>query len=107
MDRLEISLFGKFNVSHSGRSLLGFESRRVQELFAYILLQPQRPHARETLSSLLWDGNSSKQAKKYLRQALWQLQSALEGYTAHPILLAASSAGTPLGGYGRFGSDLC
>jgi DNA-binding SARP family transcriptional activator len=39
---------------------------------------------------MLWEASSSTQAKKYLRQALWQLQSALErhaGQSEHSLLL--------------------
>jgi DNA-binding SARP family transcriptional activator len=59
----------------------GLESSKVQELFAYILLHRLRPHARETLAGLLWRDSGPDQARKYLRQALWQLQAALDSVT--------------------------
>jgi DNA-binding SARP family transcriptional activator len=77
MSSLKIRLFGKFSAHCEGRPLKGLDSGRVQELLFYLLLHRDRPHPRETLASLLWEANSSAQAKKYLRQAIWQLQNAL------------------------------
>jgi DNA-binding SARP family transcriptional activator len=77
MPSLKIHLFGKFRVLSADRELKGLDSSRVQELLCYLLLYRDRPHPRETLASLLWEASSSAQAKKYLRQALWQLQNAL------------------------------
>ncbi|KPK93883.1 MAG: hypothetical protein AMJ88_06195 [Anaerolineae bacterium SM23_ 63] len=77
MPSLKIRLFGKFSIHREGQPLKGLDSGRAQELFCYLLLHRDRPHPRETLASLLWEASSSAQAKKYLRQAIWQLQNAL------------------------------
>jgi DNA-binding SARP family transcriptional activator len=77
MPPLKIRLFGKFSVHREGHPLKGLDSSRVQELLCYLLLHRDRPHPRETLASLLWEASSTAQAKKYLRQAIWQLQNAL------------------------------
>lgn len=53
-----------------------FEAAKVQELLCYLLLH-RKPHAREYVAALLWAESSAAHAKKYLRQALWQLQVAL------------------------------
>lgn len=66
-----------------GEALPGFEARRVQELFSYLLLHRQRFHSRESLAALLWGERSTAQSKKYLRQALWQLQTALDSYSTN------------------------
>ncbi|MCI0396119.1 MAG: bacterial transcriptional activator domain-containing protein [Chloroflexi bacterium] len=78
MSILSISLFGKVHICWSEHTLCGLEARKAQELFCYLLLYRERPHCRETLSGLLWGGNSATQSKKYLRQALWQLQTTLD-----------------------------
>jgi DNA-binding SARP family transcriptional activator len=78
---LQIYLFGKFCVQREGLIVAGFEARRVQELFSYLLLNRQRPCSREILSSLLWRDSSPAQSKKNLRQVLWQLRSALQAET--------------------------
>ena len=90
MSRLNVKLFGKLSIEKDERVLEGFESNKSQELFCYLLLNRHQHHNRETLAGLLWDSNSTSQSKKYLRHALWQLQTILQddpGSTNPPILL--------------------
>jgi len=77
MTTLGIQLFGRFCTSYEGRNLYSFEAGKVRELVCYLALY-RKPHARETLAGLLWGDSSTSQARKYLRQALWQLQAGLE-----------------------------
>jgi DNA-binding SARP family transcriptional activator len=78
MGGLRIKLFGKFDVALGEQSLTGLEATKTQELMAYLLLHRDRPHNREKLATLLWPNSSLSQSKGYLRQTLWQIQSALE-----------------------------
>jgi DNA-binding SARP family transcriptional activator len=73
-----VSLLGRFGVCRDGQSVAGFETRRVQELFAYLLLHRGRSQSREVLAGSLWTDSGDEQSRKSLRQALWQLQTALE-----------------------------
>jgi DNA-binding SARP family transcriptional activator len=84
MSTLSVQLFGKFCVRRDEQLLEGFDARKVQELFCYLLLHRNHSLPRETLASLLWPDTSTIQSKKNLRQALWQLQSAL-GAQVEPI----------------------
>ncbi len=77
MSTLRIHLFGKFCVRRNEQILDGFDARKVQELFCYLLLHRDHSLPRETLASLLWPDTTTAQSKKNLRQILWQLQSAL------------------------------
>lgn len=77
MTTLRIRLFGKFQAELDGRVLKDLDALKVQELFCYLLLYRDRPHHREALSGLLWGDSETAQSRKYLRQALWQLQLAL------------------------------
>ena len=81
MSRLSIQLFGKFCVRRDEQVLEGFDARKVQELFCYLLLHRDHSLPRETLAGLLWPDTTTIQSKKNLRQALWQLQSALGSQT--------------------------
>lgn len=72
MSPISISLFGKLAVSRDGTLLTGFDAGKVQELFAYVLINRHCQHQREVLASLLWGEISTAQSKKYLRQTLWQ-----------------------------------
>ena len=77
MPSLNIRLFGKFAAELDGRRITGLDSGKLQELFCYLLLNRRRPHSREVLATLLWGDSPTAQSKKYLRQALWQLQNLL------------------------------
>jgi DNA-binding SARP family transcriptional activator len=97
---LRIRLLGKFRLQAdaTGEPIAGFESSKVQELFAFLLLHRSRPHTREVLANLLWRESGPDQGRKYLRQTLWQLQSALDPYTVPdaPRLLTVGSEGVSL-----------
>lgn len=80
MNGLMVSLFGKFHVEAHGELVGGLEGRKVQELFGYLLINPTRSHSREALAELLWNERADGQSRKYLRQTLWQIQSALQPY---------------------------
>ena len=77
MDSLCVTLFGRLQVQAGGRTLTTLKNRRVQELFAYLLLRRAQPQHRESLANVLWEDTTPAQAKSYLRKTLWQLQSAL------------------------------
>ncbi|GAC1382629.1 MAG: hypothetical protein NVS4B7_17750 [Ktedonobacteraceae bacterium] len=82
MPMLNIQLFGKFCVRRGEQLLEGFDARKVQELFCYLLLHRDHSLPRETLASILWPDTTTVQSKKSLRQALWQLQSVLGSHNA-------------------------
>jgi DNA-binding SARP family transcriptional activator len=75
---LTVRLFGKFCVHFDRQELVDLAPGKAQELLCYLLLHRDRPHNRETLAGILWGDSSTAQSKKYLRQVLWQLQSALD-----------------------------
>jgi DNA-binding SARP family transcriptional activator len=76
LSQLEVRLLGRFAVRHQGHTVeaLGAKAR---ELFWYLLLNRDHTHNRESLAELLWESHAVAQPRKYLRHALWQLQSAL------------------------------
>jgi DNA-binding SARP family transcriptional activator len=84
VSNLRIRLFSKFSIEKDGQVLEGFDSGKSMELFCYLLLNRNHHHNRETLADLLWDSSSTSQSKKYLRQALWQLQTSLQAETDSP-----------------------
>jgi DNA-binding SARP family transcriptional activator len=83
MTALRIALFGKVEITCHQQPVAGFDARKLQELFGYLLLYRDRLHPRETVASLLWGNGSTAHSKKCLRNALWQLQTALEPYAEH------------------------
>jgi DNA-binding SARP family transcriptional activator len=82
MSEVRANLFGQFRVQVDGRAPVGLDSGKSQELLSYLLLSRDRPHSREKLATLLWEEQTPSRSRKYLRQALWQLQQALNGHRA-------------------------
>ncbi len=78
MSSLKVRLFGQISVYRDGEPLPGL-SAKAMELLCYLLLHRERGHAREALAGRLWPDSSDSLARKYLRQAIWRLQSALVG----------------------------
>lgn len=77
---VQIGLLGKFDVRYAGEPVRGLEARKSQELLAFLMLGRQRTYAREFLAEMLWGQRAPSQSRKYLRQTLWQIQSALAVY---------------------------
>jgi DNA-binding SARP family transcriptional activator len=74
----QVRLFGKVSVQRDGVAVTGLPAK-VIELLCYLLLFRDRGHAREVLADVLWPEASGPRARKYLRQTLWQLRTALDG----------------------------
>jgi DNA-binding SARP family transcriptional activator len=53
-------------------------------LFAFLAVNRARPATRETLAEHLWSTSTETQARKYLRQTIWQLQAALSSSDRSP-----------------------
>lgn len=87
MSALSIHLFGKFCARQQETVLDGFGIYKVQELLSYLLLNRTRAHSREAVAGLLWGDTSTAQSRKYLRKALWQLQSALDSLIPQPPIV--------------------
>jgi DNA-binding SARP family transcriptional activator len=76
MTRLKIRLFGQVSVQRDGEPVSGLSTRTL-ELLCYLLLHRERGHTREALAGLFWPDAPDSLSKKYLRQAIWRLGSAL------------------------------
>lgn len=95
MTRMNVRLFGKFQVYRGDEALRGLDVRKVQELLGYLLLYRHHSYPREMLAGLLWGDMNAAQAKRCMRQTLWQLQAWLRGpdaYTSDRLILAAADA---------------
>ncbi len=81
---LQIRLLGQFAVQLNGTAV-EMTARPAQSLLAYLVLHPVA-HRRERLAGLLWPDSSETNARRNLRQALWQIRRAL-GAAADAVLL--------------------
>ncbi|HEX5703531.1 MAG TPA: BTAD domain-containing putative transcriptional regulator [Pyrinomonadaceae bacterium] len=91
MSDLRFQLFGKFTAELDGSPLKGLDASKEQELLSYLLVARGRRHSRESLASLLWGEVPTSKSKKYLRQALWHVKTALEsnGSPQEPVLIVS------------------
>ena len=80
-----IHLFGRFSVAYGGQPVEGLGTFKVQELLSYLLIHRNRPRPRETLAALLWGDMPTEKSRKHLRQALWNLQTALKSHNAAAV----------------------
>ncbi len=74
---LQVRLFGQALVQHKGQKPITLPLR-AQELLFYLLCHRTQIHLREELTTNLWSDASPAHAKKYFRQTLWQLQTAID-----------------------------
>ena len=74
---LEIFLLGQFKLI-ANNNPFELPSRPAQSLLAYLVLNPGASLRREMLASLIWPESSERNARSYLRQALWRLRKSFE-----------------------------
>src|SRR5690606_7463258 len=78
MSRLSLSLLGTFQASAGERPITNFATDKVRALLAYLAVEADRPHRRDTLAALLWPEWDDSGARGNLRLALHRLREALD-----------------------------
>src|SRR5688572_1100151 len=78
MAHLQLTLLGGFHARVEGGTPIDIANRKTRALLAYLALPAGRRHTRQALVSLLWSDRGEKQAQSSLRQALVELNRALE-----------------------------
>ncbi len=86
MPRLSITLLGSFQTTLDGRPVTDFVTDKTRALLAYLAVERDRPHRRESLAGLLWPDQPDQDARRNLRQALFNLRQALSDTDAQPLL---------------------
>ena len=77
MVRLSIALLGRFEVTLDSQAVTGFRSDKVRLLLAYLAVEADRAHRRDTLAGLFWPGYAPSSALTSLRTALANLRQVL------------------------------
>ena len=67
MPRLAIFLFGPFQVTLDGAPVTDFKTNKGQALLAYLAVEADRAHERESLTGLLWPEQPEEAARVNLR----------------------------------------
>lgn len=107
MASFRVRLFGKFSVERDGKAIEGIQARKVQELFGYLLISRNHPQPREVLCEAIWRNQSVLQSKKYLRQALWRLQIALnDADNSHTTYIVADPSWIQISPSAKFSLDI-
>jgi DNA-binding SARP family transcriptional activator/predicted ATPase len=86
MPRLSISLLGSFQTTLDGRPVTDFVTDKSRALLAYLAVERDRPHRRESLAGLLWPDQADQDARRNFRQALFNLRQALADDETRPLL---------------------
>lgn len=92
MAQLALSFLGPWQVTLAGEAVTGFKYDKVRALLAYLAVEADRPHRRETLMGLLWPELPETAARNNLRQVLATLRDAIGDRTADPPFLLANRA---------------
>lgn len=87
MAHLSLYLLGSFQATLDNQPVKGFDSDRVRALLAYLAVEADRPHRRESLAGLLWPEQPEQTARSNLRYALANLRRIIGDRTAEPPFL--------------------
>jgi DNA-binding SARP family transcriptional activator/tetratricopeptide (TPR) repeat protein len=90
MSKLKLDFLGTFRAVLDSTPASGFESNKVRALLAYLVVEAQRPHSRETLAALLWPDWPDSAARSNLRYALADLRKTIRDQQADPPFLLIS-----------------
>jgi DNA-binding SARP family transcriptional activator/predicted ATPase len=77
MSHLLLRLFGTFHATLDKSGVISFRSDSERALLVYLAMNPDRPHSRESLASLLWPDVVEDKARNNLRVTLFRLRKAL------------------------------
>jgi len=89
---VSIHLFGQLRITHDGAPFRFAGRRRTLALLGYLLLNRDRPVARDFLAFTLWPDDDEESARAKLRSSLHLLARSLPPAPAcHPWVLAESS----------------
>lgn len=88
MDILKFYLLGSFKVHFAGVDITEtLRTRKERAILAYLVMESQRIHPRETIAEFFWPDRPDTQARMNLRQALLGIRKVLSGQEAtNPFL---------------------
>ena len=87
MDSLSLGLLGPFHSARDGRSISGLTAGRLRALLAYLAVEADRVHLRQTLADFFFPESSQTEANNQLRYALSNLRTLIGDREASPPFL--------------------
>ncbi len=86
MARLSILSLGPLQITLGDSPATGFDSDKARALLAYLAIEADRPHARESLAGLFWPEFPEERARQSLSQALSNVRHVIgDRDSRHPI----------------------
>lgn len=95
MPELQITLFGAMQMRQAAQTFTHFSTAKVQALLAYLAVESQRAHARDTLIGLFWPDFAPESARGNLRQSLFRLRQIIPAEYLHITHQTAQFQATP------------
>ena len=90
MAHISLGVLGSFQFLIDDTPVTKLESDKVFALLAFLVVEADRPHRRESLAGLLWPDYPEQTARHNLRQALLNLRLMLGDHSATPPYLLIS-----------------
>lgn len=87
MAHLDIMLLGRFEARLNDERIDQFSYDKVRALLAYLAVESDRLHPRESIAGLLWADYPEQRARQNLSQALLTLRKAINDDAADPPFL--------------------
>ncbi len=84
---LRVRLLGPMEITLNGEPISDFTSSKARALLAYLVMEENRPHCRETLAGLLWPDYPEESARANLRNGISKLRKACGGHNTAPPFL--------------------
>lgn len=86
---IRITLLGGVNIRGSDGSTADIQTRRGEELFAFLVLESGRMFSRSALAGQFWGDLPEERARRALNTELWRLTSALRpvGFDVEAVLV--------------------
>lgn len=103
MHQFVINTLGTFQVLRHNRPITRFDSDKARALLVYLAVEKDRPHRRDTLTTLLWPDLAETDARNNLRKTLNRLRQAIGDQQAVPPLLCITRQSMQLNPQ----SDMC
>ncbi len=87
MSILKFFLLGSFKVHYAGVDITeNLRTRKERAILAYLVMESQRVHPRESIAEFFWPDRPENQARMNLRQALLGIRKVLTGDNTNPFL---------------------
>jgi DNA-binding SARP family transcriptional activator len=78
MAHVQVRVFGKLRLQNGEAALDVFPTRRVEELFGFLVLNQRARHSREKLIATLWPDVPLSNGRASLSTALWRLRTVFD-----------------------------